>query len=111
MIPLYGFLQGDTLGLVILGDEGEPVSALADKLLQAASVRVPRQGAAEVWHNGQCLDPRLTVRAAGLKPLDKFEVIQTNPLSSGQESFFSHGAEGKEAPGVNGRSKGNPASL
>ena len=31
-IPLYGFLQGDTVGLLILADEGETVQTLARKL-------------------------------------------------------------------------------
>ena len=39
-MPLYGFLQGDTLGLLILAEEGDTVEALARKLQDAASLRV-----------------------------------------------------------------------
>ena len=30
-IPLYGFLQGDTVGLVILAEEDDTLQALAQK--------------------------------------------------------------------------------
>jgi hypothetical protein len=43
MIPLYGFLEGDTIGLLVLADEEETLASLADKLQSAASVRVDRR--------------------------------------------------------------------
>ena len=39
-IPLYGFLEGDTVGLLMLAEEGDTVLALARKLQDAASIRV-----------------------------------------------------------------------
>lgn len=76
-IPLHGFLQGDTLGLVILAEEDETVLSLARKLQRAASVRVRPQPRARVQllHRGRVLDPALTVVAAGLTPLDRFDVV------------------------------------
>ena len=76
MMPLYGFLEGDTLVMVILAEEDEPVRALADRLLQAAGVRVPRRGPPEVRVGGRVLAPQLTVAGAGLKALDRFDVFQ-----------------------------------
>jgi hypothetical protein len=39
-IPLYGFLEGDTVGLLVLAEEGETILELARN---AASIRVSRQ--------------------------------------------------------------------
>ena len=39
-VPLYGFLQCDTVGLLILAEEAETLQALARKLQDAASLRV-----------------------------------------------------------------------
>jgi hypothetical protein len=76
-IPLHGFLQGDTIGLLILADEGETVQSLARKLQRAASVRVrPDLGAkVQVLCRGRVLAPALTLTAAGLTPLDRFDVV------------------------------------
>ena len=74
-IPLYGFLEGDTLGLVVLAEEGETVLSLARKLQDAASVRVARVDKIEIVHNGTAIDPGLTVVQAGFEPLDRFDVI------------------------------------
>ena len=43
-IPVYGFLEGDTLGLLVLAEEGETVLELARKLQDAASIRVENSG-------------------------------------------------------------------
>ncbi len=76
MMPLYGFLAGDTIGLLILADEEEPVAALAEKLQAAAAVRVAPRAQVRVLHEGRVLDPRLAVAAAGLRPLDRFDVVE-----------------------------------
>ena len=74
-IPLYGFLQGDTLGLLILTEEGETIQTLAQRLQDAASLRVGGSERLKVVYNGQAIDPVLTVAQAGLQPLDRFDVI------------------------------------
>jgi len=61
-VPLYGFLQGDTVGLLILADEGDTLEALAQKLQAAASLRVAAR------------DP-VTVAQAGFEALDRFDVL------------------------------------
>ncbi len=78
-IPLYGFLQGDTMGLVILADEDETLRALAQKLQEAASLRVKSGDQVRVIYNDQIMDPGMTVAHAGLQPLDRFEVISGPP--------------------------------
>jgi hypothetical protein len=74
-IPLYGFLQGDTIGLLILAEETETVQMLARKLQNAASIRVAASKQFQVVYNGKAIDPALTVAQAGLQALDRFDVV------------------------------------
>ena len=74
-IPLYGFLEGDTLGLLVLADEGETILELARKLQDAASIRVARKDEIDFVYDGKAIDPALTVAQAGLQALDRFDVI------------------------------------
>jgi hypothetical protein len=75
LIPLYGFLEGDTLGLLVLAEEADTVRELARKLQDAANIRVARNGDVELLYNSKSVDPGLTVAQAGLQALDRFDVI------------------------------------
>jgi hypothetical protein len=79
-IPLYGFLEGDTLGLLILAEEGQTVLQLARNLQDAASIRVPHKDKVEFVYKGKVLDPGLTVAEAGLQELDRFDVTWRDKL-------------------------------
>ena len=79
-IPVYGFLEGDTLGLLVLAEEGETILELARKLEDAASIRVARNDKIDLVYNGRTIDPRLTVAQAGLQALDRFEVVGRGKL-------------------------------
>ena len=74
-IPLYGFLEGDTLGLLVLAEEGETVLELARKLQKAANIRVAHKDRIDFVYDGKAIDPGLTVAQAGLQALDRFDVI------------------------------------
>jgi hypothetical protein len=74
MMPLYGFLEGDTLGLLILAREDETVAQLAERLAASAAVRVARRPRLEVVHRGRVLDPAAKLAEAGVEPLDRFDV-------------------------------------
>jgi hypothetical protein len=74
VIPLYGFLEGDTLGLLVLADGKETIAALADKLRRSARLRVEIEDPIVVLHGGQPLDLGGTVEQAGLAPLDRIDV-------------------------------------
>jgi hypothetical protein len=74
-IPLYGFLEGDTLGLLVLAEEGQTVLELARKLQDAANIRVARNDDVELLYNGKIVDLGLTVAQTGLQALDRFDVI------------------------------------
>jgi hypothetical protein len=68
-IPLYGFLQGDVLGLLILAEEHETVHALSERLQEAASVHV--------IYKGNVLAPGITLHEAGLTSLERFDVVRS----------------------------------
>lgn len=75
-LPLYGFMEGDTIGLLIVADEKETVRDLAAKLVEAASVRVaPKTRVRVVYHN-QVIDPAATLDRAGFEPLERFDVVE-----------------------------------
>jgi hypothetical protein len=76
MIPLYGFLRGDTLGLLILAAEDETVAELGRKLAQAARVRVKTTGPLTVTYRGQRLDPKAKLREIGIGPLERFDAAE-----------------------------------
>jgi hypothetical protein len=75
LVPLYGFLRGDTIGLVVLVHDHQTVADVAAILQEAATVRVAPYARPVVWHAGRALDPHLTVAAAGLQALDRIDVI------------------------------------
>jgi hypothetical protein len=74
VIPLYGFLEGDALGLLVLANERDTAADLARKLQEAAAPRVEPADGARVWVRGEPVDPSVTVALAGLQPLDRFDV-------------------------------------
>lgn len=75
MIPLYGFLQGDTIGLLILAQPEDTIAVLAGKLQTSAAVRVAPRERVVVRHGDRVLDPQMTVAKAGLTALDRFDVV------------------------------------
>ena len=76
LVPLFGFLHGDTIGLVVLVHDHQTVSDIAHTLQEAACVRVTPQTHASVYFNGVRLDPSATIAASGLGPLDRVDVVQ-----------------------------------
>ncbi len=75
MIPLYGFLQGDTIGLLILADEDDTAKTLAAKLVAAARVRVEPRAPLRVFHRGRELDADVTVARARIEALDRIDAV------------------------------------
>ena len=76
LVPLHGFLAGDTLGLLVLMQDHETVGDIAQRLMRAASPRVVPLAAPCVFHGGKALDPDLTVAEAGLRALDRIDVME-----------------------------------
>jgi hypothetical protein len=74
VIPLYGFLEGDTIGLLVLADGKDTIAAVADKLRRSARLRATIEGPLTVIHGGRPLDLGRTVEQVGLAPLDRIDV-------------------------------------
>jgi hypothetical protein len=75
VMPVYGFIQGDTMGLVVLVRPDETVRDLADRLVEAAAVRVTPRPGGRVLFGGRVLDARVTLRSQGLGPLDRVDLV------------------------------------
>jgi hypothetical protein len=74
VIPLYGFVQGDTMGVVVLAEEEETIASLAHKLQTSVAVRIRPRPNVRVMHRGRALDPAATVRKTRLARLDRIDV-------------------------------------
>ena len=75
LVPLYGFVQGDTLGLLVLVRSTDLVQKLVATLQEAAQVRVAPSARASVYHEKKKLRPELTIAAAGLTPLTRVDLV------------------------------------
>lgn len=75
MIPLYGFVQGDTLGLLVLAGKEETMRAVAQRLQAAASVRVAPAPRVRVLLEGRPVPLDATLAARGARPLDRIDVL------------------------------------
>ena len=75
LVPLYGFLRGDTLGLIVLVQDTDTVADLAAKMQRAAAPRVAPKASAGVYARGTRLDPTATIARAGLAALDRVVVV------------------------------------
>lgn len=74
-IPLYVFVRGDTLGLVVLAPEAETVDDLAQRLSRAAAPRVALDGRLRVLHRGKLLNGQMSLQEAGVAALDRVDLI------------------------------------
>jgi hypothetical protein len=75
-LPLYGFLEGDTVGLLIVTDENESIASLLRKLQEAGNIRVIPRADVQLVYQGRVIDPALTVSEAGFTALERFDVRQ-----------------------------------
>lgn len=76
VLPLYGFVvEGDTMGLVVLGRLDGTVGELGDNLLRAAGPRVARRGPYRIVAGQHRLDPAAPLGSQGLAPLDRVDLL------------------------------------
>jgi len=73
-IPLYCFVAGDSLGVLVLVNDHDTVAELALRAQQAAAVRVAPRPHALVFAQGNALDRDATVKEVGLAALDRVDV-------------------------------------
>jgi len=78
LVPLYTFVKGDTLGIVVLVQDGDTIAALAETIADAASMRVAPGSEMTVLAGGKRLDPRATVSSAGLTMLDRVDLVMSS---------------------------------
>lgn len=78
MIPLYGFLEGDTIGTLVLADPQDTAAELSAKLQAAATVRVAPFAEADVIYKGEPLLGRVTVADLQMAPLERIDVVRRN---------------------------------
>ncbi|HEU0199339.1 MAG TPA: toluene-4-monooxygenase system B family protein [Burkholderiaceae bacterium] len=74
LVPVYGFLEGDTMGLLVLAHDDMSIAEVIAKLRAAARVRTAWSGDAQALFRGIALDPLATVAEAGLAALDRIDV-------------------------------------
>jgi Toluene-4-monooxygenase system protein B (TmoB) len=75
VIPLYGFLAGDTIGLLVLASAQDTAADLAAKLQSAAAVRVRPFLNPVVMYGGRRLPPAATVAECNIRALHRFDVV------------------------------------
>jgi hypothetical protein len=74
-IPVYGFVRGDALGLLVLVRPSDSIATLTLTLTEAASVRVAPSRGARLFAGERELDPHASVAAAGLTPLARVDLV------------------------------------
>jgi hypothetical protein len=74
-MPLYAFVRGDSLGLVVVVDPRRTIDELVAIVQEAASVRVAPRARARLLVRGRGLDPAITVEQAGLVALDRIDLV------------------------------------
>jgi len=74
LVPLYGFVEGDTIGLLVLAHDDMPISQVAKKLLTAASLRVQRKDAYDLFRDGKRLPPDASVAELCLGALCRIDL-------------------------------------
>jgi len=74
VLPLYGFVEGDTMGIVVLGRLEGTVGELGDNLLRAVGVRIAPRGGYRLLAGDRRLDPAAPLQNQGLAPLDRVDL-------------------------------------
>jgi hypothetical protein len=79
LVPLHGFVRGDTVGLLVLVQDTDTIAELARTLLAAAAVRLAPAPRARVYRGALELDPKDTVARAGLSALERIDLVPEWP--------------------------------
>jgi hypothetical protein len=75
LVPLHGFLQGDTVGLLLLVHDTDTLAHVARTLIDAAAVRVASPERVRLYHAGIELALTETVQSAGLVALERVDLV------------------------------------
>ena len=75
LVPLYGFVEGDTMGLLVLAHHDMDMRQVAKLMSDSAAVRVAQPGAEWEMHvGGQAVSDETTVSELGLDPLARIDL-------------------------------------
>lgn len=74
-LPLYGFVEGDTMGVVVLGRREGTIAELGEALLRAVGVRVGRRGHYQLRAAGRRLDPTAVLSTQAMAPLERVDLV------------------------------------
>ena len=74
LIPLYGFVEGDTLGLLVLAHGTDTEARLIERMKQSAKPRVLIEGNLFVEFDGKRLAADETLAHAGITPLCRVDL-------------------------------------
>lgn len=75
LMPVYGFMQGDSLGLLILAHDTDRVSHVIEVIRKSSAIRVQPSGNLKLRHGGRTLENHLTLKEAGVELLDRVDVV------------------------------------
>jgi hypothetical protein len=92
---LHGFLQGDSVGLLLLVQDTDTLAHVARTMIDAAAVRVAPAQHARVFKGGVELPLTETVASAGLVALERIDVVgearRPSGVSSDDEALLPEG--------------------
>jgi hypothetical protein len=74
LVPLIGFVQGDSIGLLVLAHDDMTMDEVAAKLRESARVRVDVGGQWQLRVDDRTPEPSSTVAQAGLRPLQRIDL-------------------------------------
>jgi hypothetical protein len=75
LVPVHGFVRGDTLGLVVLVQDTDSIAQLGQALLGAATVRIGPATRLRLYHRSRELSLDDTVARAGINALDRIDLV------------------------------------
>lgn len=75
LVPLYGFVQGDTMGVLVLAHEDMRIAEVMEKLGSSTALRagLGREGCA-LFSGGKRLEEHRTVADYRLRALDRVDL-------------------------------------
>lgn len=79
LVPLHGFLQGDSVGLLLLVQDTDTLAQVARTMIDSAAVRVAPAAHARVFKGGVELALTETVASAGLIALERIDLVGEPP--------------------------------
>ena len=74
LVPLYGFVEGDTIGLIVLAHDDDLIARVVARMQHSSRWRVAKFEDARAFHGDRPLDASHTVVQAGLSALERIDV-------------------------------------